>query len=768
NISSENVEIWNWGIENKTYTPDQVSGIAKLENDMENVPTFYPPEITDDNTVAENVTLKILVVDDNENYDNKSTTVVIVNSIKSRPNGPYRVYEGESKELDGSKSCGKDKEYNWGIKNPFGKMSIENDLSPIPIFHAPEDIEGKRENVKITLQITSGCENYYKFAHTYRYDNASTNITIMGIPPDPPENLRVEGEVSPLNVDSLTPDLEAKYVCPNQHNLAEKVGIVLKKETGENILNENINVNLEPSEKWAESVGFLYPDPLEPGASYTWKVRFKNDAGWGPWTESEFKISEDLFIKAKAENIRENAGSTVKLLDPGEGYITDYKWEIVNDPTGEAFLENDNTGTPVFHAPKIIERDVEIKIKVTVSNKWGEYTENMKALISPVPPDKPKNLLIEDRSSPENVTTLTPDLFATYSCRNTHSEVRKIDIRVSKEGGETVWRENRDTENILVGDEVKIPYESSVLLPDTTYIFKVRFKNNADWGPWGDSEFSTIKLQSLNTSEAEKLLTSGSIPLSTKARIVEGALEEDIQDTIFILEGIQQGSLADLLAEMARSSSSPKHAALILDNISENKAVDIVISMIRSDREYYKELDNIFVREELSQKRLNLIYERVSKLYPGRTELLKRNLSVEAKKRISSIELNMGDSGIPLFWKIAIGCGIFVFLLIIVVLGDRIKRILGVGESKEGDKEAKDEESGEEEDEEVENKVEKKWNNLIRKFLDNAKERMLIETNLPPEEVVESSRQAIERLDLEEEVEVEEKDDDIYLVMKGE
>ncbi|KXB08527.1 hypothetical protein AKJ56_01055 [candidate division MSBL1 archaeon SCGC-AAA382N08] len=139
------METWDWGIENKTYTSAQVLGRAKLVKDMEKVPTFYIPEIIDDNTASENVTVKILASDEKENYAENRTTITIVNSIKAKPGGPYEVYEGQTIKLDGRESGGKDKEYNWGIKNPSEDTSLENDLTSTPTFHAPQNIAKKEE-----------------------------------------------------------------------------------------------------------------------------------------------------------------------------------------------------------------------------------------------------------------------------------------------------------------------------------------------------------------------------------------------------------------------------------------------------------------------------------------------------------------------------------------------------------------------------------------------------------------------------------------------
>lgn len=55
--------------------------------------------------------------------------------------------------------------------------------------------------------------------------------------------------------------------------------------------------------------------------------------------------------------------------DP-DGSIESYSWEIIDDPTGEAYLTESNTATPVFHAPDA-ETDTDVTVKLTVVDEEG-------------------------------------------------------------------------------------------------------------------------------------------------------------------------------------------------------------------------------------------------------------------------------------------------------------------------------------------------------------------------------------------------------------
>lgn len=55
--------------------------------------------------------------------------------------------------------------------------------------------------------------------------------------------------------------------------------------------------------------------------------------------------------------------------DP-DGTIVTYSWKIVSDPTGEAFLTDSDTVTPVFHAPSV-DSDTDVIVELTVEDDDG-------------------------------------------------------------------------------------------------------------------------------------------------------------------------------------------------------------------------------------------------------------------------------------------------------------------------------------------------------------------------------------------------------------
>ncbi|KXB08525.1 hypothetical protein AKJ56_01045 [candidate division MSBL1 archaeon SCGC-AAA382N08] len=113
-------------------------------------------------------------------------------------------------------------------------------------------------------------------------------------------------------MNTLKPTFKATYTCSNLNNLAKAVEIILENESGAQVWNQV--KELDPIIEPLESAEVEYEDePLSPGFSYTWKVRFKNEAGWGPWARSHFKIGEHLSINANAKDIKIDAGTILEL-----------------------------------------------------------------------------------------------------------------------------------------------------------------------------------------------------------------------------------------------------------------------------------------------------------------------------------------------------------------------------------------------------------------------------------------------------------------------
>ncbi|KXB06991.1 hypothetical protein AKJ51_02305 [candidate division MSBL1 archaeon SCGC-AAA382A20] len=652
------------------------------------------------------------------------------NDLSIEVDGPYLLAENSSIEIDNVSSSGVDK-WNWGIVDNAtfssgdfeGRIKLEDGLTKEPTFHAPEITTDSFFEAHLWVDVLgsdgdgSSVEDHTKI----------TIINALDARPGRPYQVP-EGESIVLDKDESSgkdkeyhwgikndsPDMnlthtltpEPVFYAPHVEEDKE-ITIILELTSSDNRYGKDLYRNVSPKIK-----------PYD-RASTTVKVL-------------------DTSLSVSANNVITEAGSQVKLEDPGEGYVTDYKWEIIDDPTGKAFLENEDTATPIFHPPNSVPENTNIAVQVTVSNEWRAATDNMTVLVTTVPPQEPKKLRVEGRENPQNLNTLKPTFRANYSCANPYFSAEKIEIVVKRE--EKVWSGKKSLEVTETGNSVKMKYGGKMLVPEVDYTWEVRFKNSFGWGPWGHGEFSTGGLLSINKKEARNYISSNAFSEST-AKKVESALDENIEKTIDIVENVSAFKLADLLTKIAQLPSSPAHSAIILREISENKAIETVRAMIGF--KYYTELDNIFAQSELPESRLNNIYNEVIKKIPKKSRKpFKQALSPETKGRLSAF-----GRGVSFYLIIGI------FAAIIVVLVFYRKRVEDMLSKVENLLSGGKEES-------------KKWKKIVLSFAKSKKDTIALRSNLPPERIAAKAQKAIKALGKEDEVRLGKKNDQICLVKK--
>jgi uncharacterized membrane protein len=116
--------------------------------------------------------------------------------------------------------------------------------------------------------------------------------------------------------------------------------------------------------------------------TYYWKVIAQNENGenhsvtWDFTVNAEEPPPTNKPPTADADgpySVQENG--TVELdgtgsTDPDGDPLT-YSWTIVDDPTGGASLTDDDTATPVFHAPEHVDNAVDVTVKLSVNDGHG-------------------------------------------------------------------------------------------------------------------------------------------------------------------------------------------------------------------------------------------------------------------------------------------------------------------------------------------------------------------------------------------------------------
>lgn len=603
------VKRWNWGILEESYSSKQVIGEAALANDLSNSTTLYAPVISDDTTWREYVQIKVLARGHDGEYTYRETRVYIINTLRARPGGPYRVFEGQSVTLDGDNSSGKAKNYNWGIVNSNSSVSLSRDLTPEPVFHSNVDVDGNKE-IKVVLELTGGGGG------RRNYDRAYTTVEI---------------------------------------------------------------------------------------------------------------VDTDLQVNAEDNTVLE--GSSVYLTASYTGYVKNYRWSIEEDPTGEASLENERTSRPILHAPKTVENRTRIVVELSGINKFEKDSDNAIVTVLPVYSRDPENQLVSGKSRPKDLNTLSPTLSAIYKNKNKFDKAKKAEIIILNEKKEEIWRQKKDID-IKNGNRLKINY-SSLLSPNNSYRWKIRFKDKSGWGPWSESKFRTGGLLSLKRKEAKEFLSSFSISIKNRTSAMERALESNPSETIQIVKEVKPECLARVLVEMTNFSSSPRHAAKILEELPENKAVITVRAMI--GYKSVEELDKIFLREELSEKRVKLIY---SSLLQEEKKILKENLSSESLSRVKS------GGYFSIIFPIFV---VIIGMVLALIYRRKVSNVLGLRSGKE-----------------------ERWDNLIREFLNSGKEQMVINSELPPTKELNEANRAIERSGKQDKIKLGRRENEICLIKEEE
>lgn len=149
---SASIENYSWSI-----VRDPTDN-AYLTNDSKEDAIFHAPPDVKKNR---NVKVRLIVTDGENNSDNDTTTVTIIDPLVCDPGGPYNVFENDEIELDGRDSNGYDgrdiTDWSWKITYVPEEIAEETYLTDAdtatPIFHAPTNVDADKE-IDIKLLVT--------------------------------------------------------------------------------------------------------------------------------------------------------------------------------------------------------------------------------------------------------------------------------------------------------------------------------------------------------------------------------------------------------------------------------------------------------------------------------------------------------------------------------------------------------------------------------------------------------------------------------------
>jgi len=142
--------------------------------------------------------------------------------------------------------------------------------------------------------------------------------------------------------------------------------------------------------------------------------------------------------------------------DP-DGDSLNYRWEIVNDPTGGCSLSNGNSSTPIFHAPLEVSSIAQVTVKLTVTDgRGGQNTDTLTVTVYPVDdplsidsfsPLSPTVTINESTSQTFTVSDPDPDNDVTYIWKLNGND---IDRDRNTYTHNSSWDNDHDDETLIV------------------------------------------------------------------------------------------------------------------------------------------------------------------------------------------------------------------------------------------------------------------------------------------------------------------------------
>ncbi len=238
----------------------------------------------------------------------------------------------------------------------------------------PENTENCTRD-KITVNAISQADNAIR-------DNASCIAHAVVTSPRLPTQPQLSSPSNGSEVSTKTPTLRWENAM---HAENHRVLLDDDSDPDDNPLYDHI---VKGDDKWTTPT-------LTEDETYYWKVIAQNENGENHSVIWHFTVNAEGPAPPPPTNrsptadaggsysVQENG--TVELdgtgsTDPDGDPLT-YSWTIVDDPTGGASLTDDDTATPVFHAPEHIDNTVDVTVRLSVNDGHG-HTDSDTATVT--------------------------------------------------------------------------------------------------------------------------------------------------------------------------------------------------------------------------------------------------------------------------------------------------------------------------------------------------------------------------------------------------
>ncbi len=328
---------YTWTFKEKNFSKEAGSDNVQFSSKSETNPKLQAPMVTEDGNVKVR-----LVVDNGTHVDSETTKVEIKDQLVAKPDVADSMGENENILLKGGESSGADggeiDNYFWTrAYDPTDNADIDMADKENARFFAPEEVN-EDKTIKVRLRVSQDGESDSEIVKIKVRDKLQAR-------PDGPYRV-VEGGSVPLDgADS------SGYIDNYEW------GITDDPTGGARLVEADTDTPTflaEGSVKTSQrvTVELTVSDENDKAHSKATEVKVKNRVVAEP--DGPYKVVENQSISLDGTN--------------SEGDDLSFKWKIIEDPTGEAYLTSDNSPTPAFHALDGLENDKTVELKLTVTD----------------------------------------------------------------------------------------------------------------------------------------------------------------------------------------------------------------------------------------------------------------------------------------------------------------------------------------------------------------------------------------------------------------
>ncbi len=269
-------------------------------------------------------------------------------------------------------------------------------------------------------------------------------------------------------------------------------------------------------------------------------------------------------------------GKTIQLdgtqSTDSDGTIANYLWEIINDPTGEATITDEDTSTPTFQAPAVEENEtVTLRLTVTDNNNATDTTTTY-VVIQPISQVK-TSIEIENMPA-ENATKRLVET-------NIENAAKLLNQVSSQKAGEII------NEAVDTGKTIKIGQILTRMSSEKAAVAVIEASSKSA------------------TSVMESIIGEN---IDSAALITDKAAKQNLEKIGLIVENIKTVPLSQLLIKIYDLPHTPEIAGNILSTISTDKGLEVTVVLLEDNK--YEYVAGMF--EQLSGEKLNFIWNNLT------------------------------------------------------------------------------------------------------------------------------------------------------------